>query len=517
MGTTLVGFVLRRIAVSILVLVAASFIMYVLAANAGDPLQDLRGSSSPNKDQLIAARVAALDLDVPPVLRWFLWLGGAAQCLVPFGTCDLGLTLSNAPVTTILPAAMLATIQLVSVSFILAIILGVVVGIATALRQYSGFDLSVTFISFFLYSLPSFLVAVLLKEFIAIGFNNFLQSGDGIPLPMILLISAVAGLIWQVLIGGDLRRRLLTFGVSALATGSVLFYISVTGWFQDPGLGFVGVLVLTIAIVYCTVAVASGFANKRALLGGVIAGAIAIIAYFTLQGLFDVSSGGTIALLAVVTVLVGIVIGFAVGGNDRGQNLRVSIIVSVLSAGVVLLDRYMQSWNAYISSPRINGRPIATVGASTPGFQGDFWLQGIDSFTHLLLPTISLLLISFASYTRYARAGLLEVLGQDYIRTARAKGLPERTVIVRHAFRNMLIPIATLVATDVGALLGGAIITERVFAISGMGALFNASLQRIDLNPIMGYFIVIAITAVLFNFLADLAYAALDPRVRVRA
>ncbi|MBW1279606.1 ABC transporter permease subunit, partial [Escherichia coli] len=80
-------------------------------------------------------------------------------------------------------------------------------------------------------------------------------------------------------------------------------------------------------------------------------------------------------------------------------------------------------------------------------------------------------------------------------------------------FRNMLIPIATLVATDIGALLGGAIITERVFAISGMGALFSQSLNRADVNPIMGYFIVIAFTAVLFNFLADLAYAALDPRV----
>jgi peptide/nickel transport system permease protein len=111
---------------------------------------------------------------------------------------------------------------------------------------------------------------------------------------------------------------------------------------------------------------------------------------------------------------------------------------------------------------------------------------------------------------------MLEVLNQDYVRTARAKGLPERSVIVRHAFRNMLIPIATLIATDIGALLGGAIITESVFAISGMGALFNIGLGRTDVNPVMGYFLVIAITAIAFNFLADLAYAALDPRVRVR-
>jgi peptide/nickel transport system permease protein len=102
------------------------------------------------------------------------------------------------------------------------------------------------------------------------------------------------------------------------------------------------------------------------------------------------------------------------------------------------------------------------------------------------------------------------------VRTARAKGLPERTVVVRHAFRNMLIPITTLVAFDVGALLGGAIITESIFGIPGMGQLFFAGLGRGDLNPVMGYFIVIAGMAILFNFLADLAYAALDPRVRVR-
>ena len=110
-------YILRRIGVSILILLAASFIMYVLAANSGDPLKDLRGGNAANEAQLIAARVQALDLDVPAPLRWFLWLGGAAQCLIPFAdSCDLGLTLSNAPVATILPTAMVSTLQLVTVA-----------------------------------------------------------------------------------------------------------------------------------------------------------------------------------------------------------------------------------------------------------------------------------------------------------------------------------------------------------------------------------------------------------------
>lgn len=514
----MVGFVLRRIAVSILVLLAASFIMYVLSANAGDPLQDLRESSAPNRDQLIAARVAALDLDTPVPLRYFLWLGGAAQCLIPFaGTCDLGTTISNAKVLDILPTAMISTVQLVTVSLIVAILLGIAVGIITALRQYSGFDFSITLLSFFLYSLPSFLIAVLLKEFVALGFNDFLQSETNIPVGVIIAITLISAFVWQAAVGGPLKRRLITAGISGAATAALLVYFDLTNWFRNPGFGPIGILLLTVGVAVLTTALVAGLENRRALIVAGVNGLIGYICYFALQGLLDISSFGTLLILALAAVAVGLLTGWLLGGPDRGQAMRIGVIVAVLVGGFIVLDRFMQSWPQYTSNPRINNRPIATVGASTPGFTGDVWLTGIDTFTHLLLPTIALLLISFAGYTRYARSGLLEVMGQDYIRTARAKGLSERTVVMRHALRNMLIPIATLVATDVGALLGGAVITERVFAISGMGSLFVSSLQRIDVNPIMGYFLVIAFTAILFNFLADLAYAALDPRVRVAA
>src|SRR3712207_3774449 len=97
---------------------------------------------------------------------------------------------------------------------------------------------------------------------------------------------------------------------------------------------------------------------------------------------------------------------------------------------------------------------------------GDFWMTGLDLFTHLLLPTIALTLLALASYSRYSRASMLEIMNQDYVRTARAKGVSERSVVTRHAFRNALIPLATLVAYDIGALIGGAIITEQVFAFT---------------------------------------------------
>ena len=163
---------------------------------------------------------------------------------------------------------------------------------------------------------------------------------------------------------------------------------------------------------------------------------------------------------------------------DRGPVMRTTAIVGFLVRGLIALDKYMSYWEAYANSSRVRGRPIATVGASTPGLGGNFWVQGIDLYTHLLLPTIAIILISFASYTRYSRASLLEVMNQDYIRTARAKGLTQRTVIVRHAFRNALIPITTIIAFDVGAIIGGAVVTETVFGWSGMGRLFVDGLQQ---------------------------------------
>ena len=144
-------------------------------------------------------------------------------------------------------------------------------------------------------------------------------------------------------------------------------------------------------------------------------------------------------------------------------------------------------------------------------------MHTLDSFMHLLLPTLALVLIGFAAYTRYSRSSMLEVMSQDYIRTARSKGLPERTVIMRHGFRNSLIPLATVVPIDVITLLGGAIITEKVFARPGMGTLFLFSLTHAEIEPVMAYLVIVAALAIIANIVADLIYAGLDPRIRVNA
>jgi peptide/nickel transport system permease protein len=140
-----------------------------------------------------------------------------------------------------------------------------------------------------------------------------------------------------------------------------------------------------------------------------------------------------------------------------------------------------------------------------------FW----DSLKHLILPAVAVGTIPMSIIARMTRSSLLEVIGLDYIRTARAKGLVERTVISKHAFRNALIPIVTIIGIETGGLLSGAVLTETVFALPGFGtALVGAILAR-DYPVVQGFTIVIALIFVLVNLVVDLSYAYLDPRIRL--
>ncbi|MGE5224250.1 MAG: ABC transporter permease [Omnitrophica WOR_2 bacterium] len=133
---------------------------------------------------------------------------------------------------------------------------------------------------------------------------------------------------------------------------------------------------------------------------------------------------------------------------------------------------------------------------------------------HMVLPVLSISLISFAAYSRYVRSTMLEVMNQDYIRTARSKGLPRREIIFIHALKNASLPIATVIGLDLPLLLGGAVITERIFAWPGMGRLFLDQVSRADSPVVMGILMMIAVAVVVFQIITDIVYAWLDPRIR---
>jgi peptide/nickel transport system permease protein len=155
--------------------------------------------------------------------------------------------------------------------------------------------------------------------------------------------------------------------------------------------------------------------------------------------------------------------------------------------------------------------PTSSLSSVDPGTGLDFV---VDRAHHLVLPVLVLTVASVAGYARYMRASMLEVINSDYVRTARAKGLPESKVTMRHAFRNALIPLVTLVALSFGNLLGGAIVVETVFSLDGMGLYFYNALLAPDPYRVMAWLMVTATLIIVFNLLADIVYGYLDPRVR---
>ncbi len=138
-----------------------------------------------------------------------------------------------------------------------------------------------------------------------------------------------------------------------------------------------------------------------------------------------------------------------------------------------------------------------------------------DQFLHLIMPSITLSLLFMAGWSRFTRSSMLEVLRQDYVRTARAKGLVERMVINKHALRNALIPLVTIIALQIPFLFGGAVITETIFSWQGMGLLFIDSLFQSDWPVAMTFILILSVLTIGANVLADILYSVLDPRIRI--
>ncbi len=383
-------FIVRRLLIAIPILILSSVLVFILVVNAGDPLENLR--TRPNSEQQIQQKISTYHLDEPLVTRYVTWAKG-------FIHGDFGKDANGQPVRPQLMRALWVTMRLVIAAALIAVVLGLTVGVLSAIRQYTMFDYGSTFLAFLFFAMPVFWFAVLLKEFGAIKLNN---------------------------------------------------------WLQHPGISLLGGLLL---ILVCAgfAAIVFNIGEKRSRHRGLVAAAI----------------------------------GAAVG------------LVLALVLSIWFSNHAFTRW-------------VSTIGPESPNFNGSIFARFGDLAGHMILPTITLAIISFATYSRFQRASMLDTMSSDYVRTAKAKGLSNKRVVFRHAFRTALIPVVTLMAIDFGLLLGGAIITETVFQWRGMGTLFyNAVLKDIDPNSAMAYLMVTATLVIIFNILADIAYAYLDPRIRV--
>ena len=155
---------------------------------------------------------------------------------------------------------------------------------------------------------------------------------------------------------------------------------------------------------------------------------------------------------------------------------------------------------------------LPPVGVYPPGQQGfDLLLM----LKHLILPVTVVAIQTIAQYSRYTRASVLDVSTSDFLRTARAKGIPERQVLFKHSVRNAMIPVVTLIALDIGATLGGLIITENIFDYPGMGVFFLSATNDGDIAKLLPFMVIVIVAVLVFNLIADIAYAYLDPRIRL--
>jgi peptide/nickel transport system permease protein len=225
--------------------------------------------------------------------------------------------------------------------------------------------------------------------------------------------------------------------------------------------------------------------------------------------------------LVVLGSVLGTIIGVVVGAWGAIRQYRLSDrVITVLSLLVISTPTFVIANLLILAALRVNSilgvQLFEYTGETSPDAVGGAWNQFVDRLQHLVLPTFTLALTAIAGFSRYQRNAMLDVLGQDFIRTARAKGLTRRGALFKHGLRTALIPMATLFAYGVSGLVTGAVFTEKIFGWHGMGEWVVQGVATQDTNIIAAVTLFSGATILVGGLLSDVIYAALDPRVRVQ-
>jgi peptide/nickel transport system permease protein len=388
----------RRVIFMIPILLAISVIIFGLVQlQPGDFVDELR-LGNPRMTAADAERLRReYGLDQPWYVQYGKWLQRAV-------VLDFGLSRANGyvPATEFVFTQRLGNTLLLTISaFLLAMLIGIPVGIYAAVKQYSALDYITTFVAFVGYSVPVFWLGIMMLILFSVTFKILPSGGSG------------------------------SEGVTPYVESQTLFPFT-------------------------------GTVQKLETRGG----------------------------QSVITV----------GVYDAAQNADVPKEL-VMPAG----EGPAVAVGDLVSEGQSAGRTITVASWTT-------W--ALDRLRYLILPAIALSIIQMAGWTRFMRAALLEVINQDFVRTARSKGLNERVVIYKHALRNALIPIITLIGLSIPGLLNGAVLTETVFSWPGMGTALLASVIQKDYNVAMVILMLLAIATLASNLITDLLYALVDPRIR---
>ncbi len=223
--------------------------------------------------------------------------------------------------------------------------------------------------------------------------------------------------------------------------------------------------------------------------------------------------------LVVIGSVLGTIVGVVVGAWGAVRQYRLSDrVITVLSLLIISAPTFVIANLLILAALNVNSvlgvQLFEYTGETSTDAVGGGWNQFVDRLQHLVLPTATLALTAIAGFSRYQRNAMLDVLGQDFIRTARAKGLTRRQALFRHGLRTALIPMATLFAYGISGLVTGAVFVEKIFGWHGMGEWFVQGIAAQDTNIVVAFTVFSGTTILLGGLLSDVLYAALDPRVR---
>jgi peptide/nickel transport system permease protein len=223
-----------------------------------------------------------------------------------------------------------------------------------------------------------------------------------------------------------------------------------------------------------------------------------------------------VVLATLIAIAIAIVLG-VISAVRQNKFLDHGITVTnfvLLATPVFVVGLALKEFVAIPINQHLGKTIFYTDGEQSPTLSGSFFSRLPDYAGHTVLPALTLILVSYASWAIYQRSSMIETLDNDYVRMARAKGLSQRRVLIRHVLRNALIPVVTVIALDFAAVLGGALLTEFVFGWQGLGQWFLTGANLSDVNVMLAYLLITATFVIGFNLLADVLYGVLDPRIR---
>ncbi|MHB8585399.1 MAG: ABC transporter permease [Thermoplasmatota archaeon] len=480
------AYIVRRLLLAIPVLLGITIITFGISweANEGNLARAyITPKMSPSQQQQV---IIAHGFNQPIYVQYFGYLNGLLH--LDFG---LSHTQNDLPVTQVFLDFLPATLELTIAAMIFAIIFGIMLGTLSAVRKDTALDHITRFLALSGVSIPIFWLGLMLKiAFSTTTLPNIIEGfgliGDALFLSVtILVLLGVGAFIADSLDATRTTwaRLAIDVGIAAIVVGAMNYWLH---WLFLAevlaiilGVGFLGAAVIKLA--------------KARHVNG--------IAWI---------------LIVVASLLLGLGLAASQGGSAVDHvfsQIPVMPLGGRLSDDILLASaQHPAQCPVFSDLPNCTGHTgLIVVDALVAGD----WVLLNDALVHLILPGITLGYASMAIITRMTRSSMLEVLSQDFVRTARAKGLPDREVIRRHARPNALIPVTTVIGLSFGALLGGAVLTETIFQWPGLGRWSTNAITNSDTNSVMGFTLFVVVAYLFANLIVDILYSVLDPRVRL--